>query len=246
MSRDQWSTRLGFAGGVLGVAVGFVELTVGPSIPDWIGNKHDTTRLGLATVALSGLALVCAVGIARADLSSPRRVVLGIGTLIPGLLCFTTVGRLWCVPGALLVASSAVALAGARGSGGAVRTATARNATAILTIALGVTYVALGATASGLTGALGVAGGLAVIGIVATRPRLGRGAATVALVAAAAPFAVVTCWSVVTPLVALLIVAIGGRAVRGVTATGTATPTGLGTEGESHDEPDHRRVATPH
>ena len=31
-----------------------------------------------------------------------RRLVLGVGLLIPGLLCFTTVGRLWYLPGALI------------------------------------------------------------------------------------------------------------------------------------------------
>ena len=213
------ATTLGLAGAALGTLAGLVELTVGDEIRSWIGDKHDTTRLGLATIVLSLLALVCATALRRRPDAAPAwRAAAGFGLLAPGLICFTTVGRLWYIPGLLLVAAGTAILAGLRGDAGTVVAATARNWTAILTGILGVLYLALGVTAHGLAGILGIAGGLATIALVAARDRLPRRRTlALSLVAAVAPFALATWWSLITPLLALLIL------VLGTTATATAT-----------------------
>jgi hypothetical protein len=103
---------IGAAGATLGVVVGLVELTVGPSIRSWVGDKQDTSRLGLATLLLAALglatlllaalALVASLSLRRTGSAPPARLAAAIGLLVPGLICFTTVGRLWYLPGALL------------------------------------------------------------------------------------------------------------------------------------------------
>ena len=77
-----------------------------------------------------------------------------------------------------------------------------RNWTAVLTVALGVVYVALGLAAGGWPGALGIAGGVATIALVAVRGRIPRSVALALLVVAVVPFAAATWTSVVTPILA--------------------------------------------
>jgi hypothetical protein len=108
--RGRIAAILGVAGAALGMVAGLVELAAGPSIRSWVGNKQDTTGLGLATVALSAIALAAALALERWPRPWwPWRVAIVTGLLWPGVLCFTTVGRLWYVPGALLVTSGLLA-----------------------------------------------------------------------------------------------------------------------------------------
>jgi hypothetical protein len=208
------ATILGLTGGALGVVAGIVELTVGPSVRSWVGDKHDTTRLGLATIGLSIIALTAAMTLVRRrQMAATSLVAVALCLLVPGLLCFTTVGRLWYVPGLLLVSSAALTLAGARDGAKAVLAAAGRTWTAILTGTLAVTYIALGLTAQGLPGAVGIVGGLVTIGLVAIRGRIPRPLAPHVLLLAVAPFALSTWWSLVAPLIAVLIVVIGAFAL---------------------------------
>jgi hypothetical protein len=201
---------IGIVGGTLGLIAGLVELTAGPSVRSWVGNKEDTTRLGLATVVLAAIALAAALGLTRRpQLSAPRRLALAAPLLLSGLICFTTVGRLWYLPGALLVAAGFLVAADLRSEITEVVVAAERAWPAILTAALGCFYIFLGATALGLAGVLGIAGGLLVLGLVATRGKLPVPIAVALLVLAALPFAALTWWSVATPLIGLLLLAIG-------------------------------------
>ena len=217
-SRSHGITRAaalaGTIGASLGLAAGLAELTVGPSIRSWVGSKADTTRLGLATLVLAGLALVAALALLRRPrASAPTRLALAAGLLIPGLICFTTVGRLWSVPGVLLVGAGIVTLVDVRKERSEVATTLGRNWTAVLSVVLGAFYVFLGATALGIAGILGIAGGLLVIGLVATQGKLSLPISLPLLVLAALPFAVLTWWSVATPLIAILLLAFGALAL---------------------------------
>jgi hypothetical protein len=212
---DRLAANLGRIGGFVGLAAGTVELTVGSSIGPWIGDKNDPTRLGIVTVVLSAVALAAAVSLAGSDrsLRPSHRLWILVAMLVPGLVCFTTVGRLWYVPGVLLVAAGCLAAVGLRGVLRIVAQDIERNGTRILAITLAVLYLGLGLTALGTSGILGVVGALVVINLLLLNPRLPTLVGIGILVAAAVPFAVATWWSAVTPLVATLLVVIGGAAM---------------------------------
>jgi hypothetical protein len=210
--------RLALAGAWLGVVAGLAELLVGPDIRSWVGDKQDTTRLGLATLLLALVALAAATSLARrAAAPAGRRLLLALGLLVPGLVGLTTTGSLWYLPGALLVSAGTAVAAGLRGEWRELAVTAERHWTAVLAALLALFYAFLGATALGLAGAAGIAGGLLVLGLVVGGGRLPRPLMRALLVLAAVPFAALTWWSVVTPLVAVLLVATGLPAVGGPT-----------------------------
>jgi hypothetical protein len=202
-------------GASLGIVAGLVELTLGPHLRSWVGSKQDTTRLGLATITLSAIALLAAVTwLQRRETSPGTRLLVVVGLIVPGVICFTTVGRAWYVPGALLVAAAAEAAAELREDAREVVQTISRRLPAALTVVLGAFYVFLGATALGVAGLLGIGGGITIIAIAALPSRIPMGVASLVLVAAALPVAVLMWWSIVTPLLAILVVTIGSFALR--------------------------------
>jgi hypothetical protein len=206
----QRAVLLGVVGGTLGVTAGLVELVAGPMMREWVGNKQDTTRLGIATVVLAAIALASALALVRrTTASAPQRFALALGLLLPGLICFTTVGRLWYLPGALLVTAGAIVAAGGWGERRTIAVAAERNWAAVLLVVLALLYVFLAATALGLAGVLGMAGGLAILALLAMHSKIPRPLALVLLVIATLPFAVLTWWSMATPLTGLLLVTVG-------------------------------------
>jgi hypothetical protein len=209
-SLTQLAGALGIVGGALGVIAGLVELVAGPAIRDLVGDKQDTTRLGIATTVLAMVAFAAARElIHRPAAAAPRRFLLALGLLLPGVVCFTTVGSLWYVPGLLLLVAAALTVAGVWGERRAIAAAVERNWTAALVVALALVYLFLGATALGTAGVLGVAGGLVVLAVVATRGRIPMPLALALLLLAALPFPALTWWSVATPFAGLLLLAIG-------------------------------------
>ena len=202
------------AGAVLGVGAGIIELSAGAHIRSWVGNKLDTTRLGLATIVLSLIAVAAAASWRWQPHSTTATKLFRIaGLAVPGLVCFTTVGRLWYVPGALLLAAAGAALIGLWSEASNVRAVFRRAWLGVLTLVLAIVYVFLGATALGVAGTLGILGGIAVVLALANAPRIPRRLRPVVLLVAVVPFALLTWWSVVTPLLAVLILAIGWPAL---------------------------------
>ena len=184
-------------------------------IRSWVGSKQDTTRLGLATITLSAIALLAAVTwLQRRETSPGTRLLIVVGLIVPGVICFTTVGRAWYLPGALLVVAAAMAASELREDAREVVETISRHWLAALTVVLGAFYVFLGATALGVAGMLGIGGGITILAIVALSSRVPPRVASLVLVAAALPFAVLTWWSIVTPLLAILVVTIGWFALR--------------------------------
>ena len=108
--RHRLARRLGTAGALLGVAAGLIQVTLGSRIPAWTGAKDATTALGLLTVALPVLAGLAAVRQSRSELSPLARAGWALGLIGPGLLCLSTVGRLWYLPAVLLVAAGWLAV----------------------------------------------------------------------------------------------------------------------------------------
>jgi hypothetical protein len=114
-SRIQLGYTLGLVGASLGALAGIVQWAFGDEIPEWTGNKLHPVQLGMITILLSLLAAACVTYLARnADATGWRR---GAAILLIGAaagICFTTVGRLWYVPGPLLLVAAAY-LAQSRG-----------------------------------------------------------------------------------------------------------------------------------
>jgi hypothetical protein len=209
-------------GASFGLVAGVVEVVLGPHIRSWVGNKQDTTRLGLATLTLSAIALLAAVTwLRRQDASVGTRLLIAVGLVVPGVICFTTVGRAWYLPGGLLVAAAGLSGAELRADARDVVATIGRSWLAVLTVVLGTFYIFLGATALGLAGTLGIVGGLVILTLVATARRFPRRVAYAVLVVAALPFALLTWWSIVTPLLAILVIAIGSLALRANRAPNT-------------------------
>jgi len=199
---------LGIAGGALGVMAGVIQATLGPRIPDWTGAKADPVALGLLTVMLSLIALGGSITLrAPAGLSASRRLIVAVGLLVPGALCFSTVGRLWFVPGTLLLI--AFGLVAVTGGTTELRTVLRANWTRGLVSVLGATEILMAVSAAPITTALiGIAGGCALM----AAPWVGGRASIVRiplLLIGTLPFAALTWWSLASPLVAIVALTMG-------------------------------------
>ena len=96
--------QIGVAGSVLGLLSGIIEASFGSQILPWIGNKENPLVLGLVTFVLSCLALITVVFARTSNkITNNRRLANILGLLLPATICFTTVGRLWYLPGFLLL-----------------------------------------------------------------------------------------------------------------------------------------------
>lgn len=190
----------GLVGGSLGVLAGTAQATIGPRISAWSGAKAEPTLLGLLTVLLSAIAIASSWFIRPAQAPShARRFAALAGLLVPAAVCFTTVGRLWYVPGVLLF-TAAFQLVKIDGLRRVVHTAWRRRDALLLT-GLGGFEMLMAATAAPLgTAVIGVGGGLllAVSTWLHTGPKVGWSLIALATV----PFALLTWWSLATPLVA--------------------------------------------
>lgn len=102
---------LGIAGAALGVLAGIVQWAFGDEIPEWTGEKLHPVQLGIITILLSLLALGCVLFLAdRPGAPRRQRLAAGVGIAFAAGICFTTVGRLWYVPGPLLLISALLLL----------------------------------------------------------------------------------------------------------------------------------------
>lgn len=213
---DRAAGYLAMAGATLGIIAGLIDVAVGPSIRDWVGNKLHTTTLGVATVILSAVALVATVRWLRpGGGASDRRLATVLALLIVGCVCFTTIGRLWFLPGALLLIAAALILIAS--SRHVLADAVDEHRWRVgLTAVLGGYYVFLGADAlPRVDGFVGILSGLAIWAALRVAARSHRLAVGMLVVGALA-FAIVTWWSIVTPIIAILVLAIGhGALTRG-------------------------------
>ena len=212
------AARLGAIGAMVGTAAGITQATIGSRIPNWSGNKAHPVALGLLTIALSVSALVAARTLRSAP--HPGNETLTAITLwfaVVAFVCSTTVGRLWAIPGVLILAAAGVTLTvcgghhflsivsknwlrGLLGILGALELLMAVSAASTITVAAGL-----------------VAGGALIAAAVLTKP--GRQPTVSLLVAASLPFAILTWWTIVTPLLTVVAFVIGVAATRASVAT---------------------------
>lgn len=99
--------KLGKLGSALGILAGLIEICIGAHIRAWIGNKENPFVLGLITFFLSGIAFLSVFSDGNhIKPSNNRKLAIFLGVLLPATVCFTTAGRLWYLPGALLFLTS--------------------------------------------------------------------------------------------------------------------------------------------
>ena len=153
------AARLGVGGAALGVLAGLFQALAGARFPDWTGAKAAPVSLGLLTIAASLLAGFAAAAQDRPERPTGVRAVCSLGVLLPALLCFTTVGRLWYLPGPILLISGIVMIERWRDTAEMI----ARNWLRCLLSILGATEVLMAAGAAPLLMAVGAVGGLALI-----------------------------------------------------------------------------------
>lgn len=98
--------KLGTWGAMFGLLAGLVELSIGTQIRPWIGDKENPVVLGMVTLVLSGMAFVAMLIASKQDaLTNDGKLTVFLGAFLPAVICFTTVGRLWYLPGILLIVS---------------------------------------------------------------------------------------------------------------------------------------------
>jgi len=103
------SIQCGLLGSTLGILAGLVELSIGAQIRPWIGDKSDPAVLGLVTFLLSGMALAAFIVARRREMqTNDGKLAIFLSALLPAVICFTTVGRLWYLPGTLLMVAVAL------------------------------------------------------------------------------------------------------------------------------------------
>jgi hypothetical protein len=189
---------LGLAGALIGVAAGLTQATVGDRIPEWTGAKQAPVALGLLTVALSLVAGLAAARQQRSDLSLGARAGCAIGLAGPGLLCLTTVGRLWFLPAVLLLAGAALTIDSWRDTASTI----GARWWSVLLSALGGCELLMAARAAPAPMLVGALGGAALIAAAwLRRPSRVRSWTLVAV--GTVPFAVLA-WTAVVPLLLLV------------------------------------------
>lgn len=105
----KFAVQSGLFGSTLGILAGLIELSIGAKIKPWIGNKENPAVLGLVTILLSSIALATFIVARKRDpKTNDGKLAIFLGVLLPAAICFTTVGRLWYLPGALLVVAVAL------------------------------------------------------------------------------------------------------------------------------------------
>jgi hypothetical protein len=213
MSRDRqklstMAGRLATIGGTIAIIAGVTQATIGSRIPDWTGNKHQPVALGLLTIAL-GASILAAARALRAE-TAPGDETLTAITLwlaLVAAVCSTTVGRLWAIPGAFLVTAAGVTLA-ACGWPRFLSVVAARWLRGLLGVLGAFELLMAVSAASAVAMAAGVLAGCVLIAAaIVTRP--GSKSMIALLVAATVPFAALTWWTVVTPLLTVVAFAIG-------------------------------------
>ncbi|MFC6161658.1 hypothetical protein [Kribbella jiaozuonensis] len=201
MTRRRLATRLGLSGAALGMVAGLVQALAGYGIPEWTGNKLATGALGLLTLALSALAGLAALRQRDPDLSVLSRALCALGLIAPGLLCLTTVGRLWYVPAILLTTAGLLTIENWRATAAALR----QDWTRVLLTVLGLCQLLMVASGPVL---LMVVGALSAVALATAAWRRSASRRTVySLVALGTiPFAALG-WTAVVPILLAVIAA---------------------------------------
>jgi hypothetical protein len=192
--RRRLAARLGGTGALWGVAAGVTQATLGDQIPQWTGAKQSPVALGLLTVALAVVAALAAGAQRSGRLSIGSRAACALGLAGPGLLCLTTVGRLWYPSAVLLIPAAALTVDSWRDTGVGL----AANWWRVLLGILGGCELLMAAAGAPAPMAAGALGG-AALGAAAWLDREPRWRHWALVVVGTVPFAALA-WTAIVPL----------------------------------------------
>ena len=201
-TRRRLAAWLGAAGGGVGILAGVVQTTVGSQIPAWSGAKADPRALGLLTVLLSAVALLAALRQSRPGLTTGLRGLAALALLVPGLLCLTTVGRLWYLPGLLILGAGILTVDSWTDTASVVR----QNWLRCLLGGLGACQLLLAAGSTGVGSAVGVISGIALVAA-ACWPNPRRWVLVGLIILGTVPFAALA-WTALVPVLVMLVTAV--------------------------------------
>lgn len=201
---DRALLTAGSIAALLGVGAGVAEMLAGTVA--WAGNKNDPTTLGWVTIGL-GVVIAAASVLATRTQRPGAHLASAAALLVCALLGLTTAGLVW-IPAAVAATVACALVVRRPRPAGAWRAVISAQWAPALVVVLSLIYLAFGIVAGDRVGLLGIAGAAVACAALTLHHRSHR-AAAVALVLAAVPFAVATAWSVVTPLTAVLMLAIG-------------------------------------
>jgi hypothetical protein len=150
------------------------------------------------TVALAVLAGLAAVRQASSGIGVGSRAACALALLVPGLLCLTTVGRLWYVPGPILLVAGTLCIRSWKSTASVI----ARNWARCLLSALGAGELLMAAGAAPAVMAVGAVGGLALI-TASWLPTSRRPVVVGLLAVGTVPFAALA-WTAIAPILLLV------------------------------------------
>jgi hypothetical protein len=209
VGRHRTAAILGVVGALLGVVAGTVQATVGSQIPQWTGAKASPVALGLLTIGLSLLAGWAALRQRTGGLSAWARTACALALIGPGLLCLSTVGRLWYPSAILMVVAGIMTI----DSWPDTVRAFAADWLRVLLTALGGFEILMAAGASPVLMAVGAVGGVTLIAAAWYRTAR-RGVLVCMIVAGTVPFAALAWTGIVPVLLAAVAIVVAIPVVR--------------------------------
>jgi hypothetical protein len=201
-SRADIGNSVALVGSALGIVAGAVQLMVGDDIASWTGNKASAAALGLLTVVLSSIAGLAVLRLRRTTNPPGTQLALVVLVAVIALVCFSSVGRLWFVPGPLLLIGAGLQLPGWNESVSVTR----QNWPRVLLAALGAFELLMAAGATTVAAIIGLVGAGALIAAACLAGGNRRAVAGL-LVLGTIPFAVAA-WTALVPVLMLVVVAV--------------------------------------
>jgi len=209
--RRRLGAALASAGAALGVVAGVAQATVGSDIPEWTGAKAEPGGLGVLTVALSLVAAAGALALRRPHVEAEGRLLAAATLVVPALVGFTTVGRLWFLPGPVLLVAGTLSVGSWRQAACLVR----RNWIRILLASLGGFEMLMAAGAAPTVLMVGFAGGSCIVAAAWLGSKRGSGVFLGLVALGTLPFAALA-WAALVPVLLLLVAAALGTSVLAV------------------------------
>jgi len=200
--RRRLAAVLAAVGAALGVVAGVIQASVGSDIPEWTGAKAEPGALGVLTVVLSLFSASGALALRRSHVGARGRLLAAATLVVPALVCFTSVGRLWFLPGPLMLAAGILSVDSWSQAAHLVR----RSWIRILLASLGGFEMLMAAGAAPTVLMVGFAGGSCLVAAAWLGTKRGSGVFLGLVALGTLPFAALA-WTALVPVLLLLVAA---------------------------------------